>query len=430
MEPISTTSTATTTATTTTATTTTTTTTTTTKHKKMRRRHLVPEIGSIYDILHDHAGTSLFVLPICWTDLHLRLLGCRFVQMPPQKTPIPCTTTSPRRSPKAPPTVVTLGSNLDILVSTDGSKPVMTKNRALKQILSVLFPNHLSRPKAGTELPMRFGRHYYAKALRCQAIWTPVDTSALSFNSATTWTSSRTANQLMASMSVNAPSDAPVLVYVSRSHLNHVRRNCFRVLSGPNRLYNGPVHRLQMLRSRGLIPKNLDEDSYFVAIMIAMAQQYVFDNTVHPTAFTPRDVQVRVLTVSEDDNAFIVYTGTVSAGILSMFHQPHKAPASDAHVKIEHTQVPIWPVLGLKERLGQALGSDLVGDFDGVSMDTYEDELKATPESTTSSPKRRREVLSEVFNASFSEDRDSDCPGDTILGKRRCLEEGRVGVVR
>ncbi|KAI1488722.1 hypothetical protein F5X96DRAFT_680253 [Biscogniauxia mediterranea] len=404
--------------------------TTDSKHKKIRRRHIVPEIGSLYDILHDHAGLSLYVLPICWTDLHMRLLGCRFVQLPPQKTPTPCTTTSPRRSPKAPPTVVTLGSNLDILMSTDGSKPIMTKNRAMKQILSVLFPNHLSRPKAGADLPIHFGRRYYGKAIRCQAIWTQPDPSAMSFNSATTWTSSRTANQLMASMSVNAPNNAPILVYVSRSHLNHVRRNCFRVLSGPNRSYNGPVHRLQMLRSKSLMPKNLDEDSYFVAVMIAMAQQYVHGDINHPAVFTPQDVKVRVLTVSEDDSAFIVYSGTVSAGLLTMFHQPHKAPVGDVGINIEHVQVPIWPVLGLKERLGQALGSDLVGDFDGVPMDTYEDELRPTPESTPPSPKRRREVLTEVFNASFSEDRDSDCPGDTILGKRRCLEEGRVGVVR
>ncbi|KAI1496501.1 hypothetical protein F5X99DRAFT_400284 [Biscogniauxia marginata] len=398
------------------------------KPKRIRRKYLVPELGSLYDILHDHSGTSLYVLPICWTDLHTRLLGCRFVQLPAQKMPTPSTTTSPRRSPRAPPTVVNVGSSLDILVSSDGSKPIMTKNRAMKNILSVLFPNHLSRPKACADIDLRFGPRFYAKAVRCQAVWRHPDTSAMSFDSATTWTSSRAASQLMASMTVNVSSDAPILAYISRSHLNHVRRNCFRILSGPNRSYNGPVHRLQMLRSRGLIPRNLDEDAYFVAVMVAMAQQSVYADMANGIGFAPRDVKVRVLTVSEEENAFIVYTGTIPAATLTMFHQPNKAPRGDTQIKVEYAQVPIWPVLGLKERLGRALGRDVVGDFDGVPMDTYEDELTPVPEST--SPKRRREVLSEVFNASFSEDRESDCSGDMILGKRRCLEEGRVGVVR
>ncbi|RYP64994.1 hypothetical protein DL770_009092 [Monosporascus sp. CRB-9-2] len=232
-------------------------------------------------------------------------------------------------------------------------------------------------------------------------------------------------------MSVNnssATSNAPILAYVSRSQLNHVRRNCFRVLAGPNRIYNGPVHRLQALRSKMLMPKNQDEDQYILAVMIALAQQAAYSEIASSRAtFNPRDLKIRVLSTSEDDDSFIVYTGIVPAAFLRMFHQPEKAPRGDTKIQISYAQVPIWPVLGLKERLGQALGSEVVGDFDALNMETYEDELPPTPE--TPSPKRRREVLTEVFNASFSEDRDSDSPLE-VLGKRRRLEEGRVGVVR
>ncbi|RYP19857.1 hypothetical protein DL765_003111 [Monosporascus sp. GIB2] len=221
--------------------------------------------------------------------------------------------------------------------------------------------------------------------------------------------------------SKDATSDAPILAYVSRSQLNHVRRNCFRVLAGPNRIYNGPVHRLQALRSKMLMPKNQDEDQYILAVMITLAQQAAYSETASSGAtFHPRDLKIRVLSTSEDDDAFIVYTGIVPAAFLRMFHEPEKAPPGDTKIHISYAQVPIWPVLGLKERLGQALGSEVVGDFDALNMETYEDELPPTPE--TPSPKRRREVLTEVFNASFSEDRDSDSPVE-MLGKRRRLEE-------
>ncbi|RYP76997.1 hypothetical protein DL769_003532 [Monosporascus sp. CRB-8-3] len=232
-------------------------------------------------------------------------------------------------------------------------------------------------------------------------------------------------SHLVGSMSVNnssTTSDAPILAYVSRSQLNHVRRNCFRVLAGPNRIYNGPVHRLQALRSKMLMPKNQDEDQYILAVMITLAQQAAYSEITSSRAtFHPRDLKIRVLSTSEEDDSFIVYTGTVPAAFLRMFHEPEKAPRGDTKIQISYAQVPIWPVLGLKERLGQALGSEVVGDFDALNMETYEDELPPTPE--TPSPKRRREVLTEVFNASFSEDRDSDSPVEA-LGKRRRLEKG------
>lgn len=201
-------------------------------------------------------------------------------------------------------------------------------------------------------------------------------------------------------------------------------------MSGPNRSYNGPVHRLQALRSKNLMPDNQDEDQYFVAAIIALAQQAVYaDVQARRTLFIPRDVEVRIITVSEEEECFIVYSAIVPAACVEKFDEPSKAPPSEAKFDIKHTRVPVWPVLGLKERLGHVLGRELVGDFNEHGMDTYEDELTPLPE--TPSPKRRREVLSEVLNASFSEDRDATTPeaGGNIV-KRRRLEEGRVGLVR
>ena len=60
-----------------------------TRRRPCRRRITRAEPGSLYDILHDHAGTSLYVVPICWTDQHTRLLGVRFRARAAVVTPVP-----------------------------------------------------------------------------------------------------------------------------------------------------------------------------------------------------------------------------------------------------------------------------------------------------------------------------------------------------
>lgn len=316
-------------------------------------------------------------------------------------------------------------------MSNETPRNLMTKTRALRVIMATLFPTHLSKPKTFAELDLRFGDRLYARAVRCQILWRHPDAS-MSFDSTTTWAASRSTSQLLASINVNAASDEPVLAYISRSNLDHIRRNCFRIVSGPNRSYNGPVHRLQSLRSKRLMPSNPDEDQYFVAVAIAMAQRSVYPDGLKSNVITYRDVKVRLFTVSEEDEAFIVYTATVPAGLLEMFHEPHQAPRSSTRLQIEYTHVPVWPVLGLKERLGLALGRDIVGEFDELHFETFdEEELVPLPE-PISPQKRRREVLSEVLGVSFTKDTESDDPigVSSRVSKRRCLEEGRVGLVR
>ncbi|KAH8677289.1 hypothetical protein BX600DRAFT_121529 [Xylariales sp. PMI_506] len=398
----------------------------TSEEKRCRRRRqlcTVPQRGSLWDIMHDHQGISLFVLPICWTDLHTRLLGCRFTSLSPQPTQY---LTPPHTYSS---TLYGLERDISTIVSLETPRNILTKTRALRSIMSTLFPTHLSKPKSGAELDLRFGKRLYPKAARVQVLWKHPD-ATMSFDSATTWTSSRSTSQLMASMHVNTGSDAPILAYVSRSNLDHIRRNCFRIIGGPNKSYNWPVHRLQSLRSKNLIPSNPDEDPYFLAVIIALAQQAVYTDVSKSNIISPRTVKVRILTTAEEDEAFIVYTATVPAAFLMMFHEPDKAPAGDAEIKVDYTQVPLRPVLGLKERLGDVLGREVVGDFDPLNIDTFPDneEDEDILNVTETTPKRRRDVLSEVFNASFSEDRESSS-GD-IIRKRRCLEEGRVGVVR
>ena len=149
----------------------------------LRRKHIAPEVGSLYDILHDHHHTSLYIQPICWTDLHTQVLGCQFPQLPPQNTPTPQSHPS-RRVP--PPTVNKVMGELNKLMSNDRSPAAMTQTRAIKEILSTLFPAHLSKAKTTADFGIRFGNRCYLRQVRCQAIWKRPDFPSVSFDSATT----------------------------------------------------------------------------------------------------------------------------------------------------------------------------------------------------------------------------------------------------
>ncbi|KAI0975018.1 hypothetical protein F4678DRAFT_470299 [Xylaria arbuscula] len=402
--------------------------------RRRRRRHMLisPQPGSLYDIMHDHAGLQLHVRPLGWTDLHAKLLGCRFVQLPPHDTPTPpssLSSSSPSFSsspslspPQTPPAVSSIGKTLDLLMSPDKAEP--PKTRALRHLLAEFYPKTLLYPLEQMSMVLRVGSRCYAQAVRCQLLFSPIypNNNLASFDSTTTtWASaSNTASTII---------EPSMMAYVSRSRLDHNRRTCFNVLGGPKGTFNEPVHRLQVLRIKHILPKDPNEDSYFLAVMLAMAQQSVYPDVRSNAGFVPRDVKVHLLTIAEDENVFIVYTATVPSAVLSMFHDPSKSPKGNSEIKVEYTQVPAWPVLGLKERLAKALSSEIVGDSDPTIMDTSEDDAVETKQPTTisdppspcksNSNKRKRGVFSEVLNTSFSEDREPDRPKGTTDKKRR-----------
>jgi hypothetical protein len=148
---------------------------------------------------------------------------------------------------------------------------------------------------------------------------------------------------------------------------------------------------------------------------------------------------MRILTHDTETSEFLVYTGHVMAKFLDRFYDPSSAfydeDGTVAGMKVEFTRVPIWPILGLRERLGKALGEDIVGSFDSNHMETWEDDSSGS-ESRSTEPgarganiKRKRGTPPAIFNGSLEEESDEDQPG--MGDKKRCLsEEGnRVGVV-
>ncbi|KAI1373848.1 hypothetical protein F4677DRAFT_190599 [Hypoxylon crocopeplum] len=434
------------------------------RRKRLRRitkchKIISPEVGSLYDLLHDYASISLYLPPVAWTDFHKQVLGCRFVQLPPQNIPTP-SSSSPRIAPpiRTPQTVISIGRDVSYLME---GLNAYTRLQAMKSVIDTLYPSSLWSTPA--RLTMRCGKDQLSGAVRCQAMWKKRK-EGLETASISSFSSSEDST-------VEAPYDTPVLAYLDLGNLDDARGKCYRIPHCPNGSPNFPIYRLHMTRSRKLIPKNPDEDQYILATMLAMAQQHVYGSMFSGRGFAPKDVQVRVMTTSSKDESFIVYSSVVPAAFLSMFHEPHKAPRGDARVIIEYQHVPVWPVLGFKERLGRALGKDIVGEeFDETHMESFESQTPSNAEGgsyslkeemddvfktfgkgdamtpkelfAASSPKRKREILSEVLNASFSEDRDvpdvpdvpnvpnvPDFPSE-LLAKRRCFEEGRVGVVQ
>ncbi|KAI0407776.1 hypothetical protein F4802DRAFT_551222 [Xylaria palmicola] len=409
-----------------------------TKRRKLHRMLKRPEIGSLYDILHDHVGTSLFLRPIFWTDLHSRLLGCRFVQLPSPKTrpPLsfstPDSSPSPHRTRKPSRTFRRIEKNIGALMSHSvprSFRDTRDKDNAMVDLLSLLYPGRLSCPSLCTDLNMRFGHSLYRSAVYCQLLWYPLCSSSpvVSFDSATTRIASEPASHTASySMAASAPSDGPVLAYISRFHINCLRRQGLYAVKAPPGVWNIPVVRMQALRGKRLLPKNEDEDAHFLGVMIAMAQQSVYANLNAGTGFTARDVEVRLLTEAVEDETLLVYRATIPAATLAMLHRPHVAPTRHPEIQVEHVRVPLWPVIGLKERLGKVLGSDIVGDIDDTHIETFDDEESKT--SRELNRKRRRDALSEVWNMSFCEDPEPDSP-KLFLGKKRRMEDDEVGVV-
>lgn len=391
--------------------------------------------------MHDHSGESLFIIPICWSDAHATLLGANFIDRDPVRKPVPDFTSVSSRYPPRPSKIATeLSEDLTTIL---GSKSSPFNSQSIKQVMRTLFPATLSKPKSDVDLELRFGQMVLRRAVRVAVLWKHPDGADCSFDSAATKLTSSYGRipgggcvpcdsqySDWSASSSQPPPNRPLLAFVNRTHLASVRRNLYRVMPGPldGDQQNTPVTNLQVLRSKRLVPKKSDHDSYLVAVMLAIAQLQCYpprskqssrfssqrssQNSASRTETMPtnpgfRDVPVRILCHDSDTAEFVVYNAVVTADFLRRFCEPTKAPAADAPfnggMKVDVTRVPIWPVLGLKERLARALGPEVTGEelskiIDG-DIETWESEQERKVR--LSSLKRRREALPGGFNTSF-----------------------------
>ncbi|POR34391.1 Uncharacterized protein TPAR_05416 [Tolypocladium paradoxum] len=420
------------------------------RRRRRNTRMSRPSRGSLYDILHEHAGTSLFVRPVCWTDLHARLLGACFHELAPCDTPLPtCIAGSPpsRGHMRPSRTITTLSDSLTEILLPTALHPVLC-SKAVKTILSTLWPAPFDRPQLLPELHIFFGDRVYRDAVRTQVMWNyPPDGGSSSQNSFISISTRPADSYPLATPAGHNPANLPMMCYIAKNQLASMRQTIFRVAPAPGRGWNEPVMRLQQARSRGLMPANADHDVQFVAIFLAMAQRHFYatpapscrrDSQWSPSRGEPprpefQDLTLRILTHDNDTAEFIVYTGHVTAKFLERFHEPLKNPCGEdgeiPGINIEYTRVPIWPILGLRERLGRAVGEEIVGPFEPADMETWEYDGMEGGEAQNSS-KRKLAVLSEVFNGNFDEETEDEEEAEHLGAKKRCLGEASpVGVV-
>lgn len=338
-------------------------------------------------------------------------------------------------------TIKTLSDTLTDILSHKIAHPVVLSN-AMRTIMSTLWPNSFRRSLLVPELHLYFGDRVYREVVRTQIMWNYPGNSCLgsqsSFNTSqsTQLPDSQSLSQSQLSNRRHTMTGQPMVCYMGKAQLASIRRNMFRIVSGPNGLYNEPVYRLQQLRSKKIEPENPDEDSHIAGIMLAMAQKHFYSNprvlAVFRRGISPakdakpfHDLKMRLITHDTEREEFIVYTGHVTATFLERFRRPHRAPKptdsdEDIGLKIDYVRVPIWPILGLRERLGKALGEDIVGQFDPEAMETWEDDVVEGPPS--SGGKRKRTALGEVINRSFEESEDDQ--SSPIRGKKQCIRQG------
>jgi hypothetical protein len=366
--------------------------------------------NSLYDIMHKHAGTSLFVRPIRWTGQHLELLNIRFKKFPPCDTPVPMMVGGPPSQGhlQPSPAIQTLSDSLSKLLAPPSSQSVQN-SILVKAIMLQLWPKVFQSSSMRPEMDLHFGAKIYGAAVSAPLIWC--------FPILATPTSPHTSR---GTTTKPYPTSLPMMCYIGKRHLESVRQRLFRVNPGPKGIANRPVKRLPILRLKKLSPPNREEDPYLAGIFLAMAQRHFLMSGETSKELRFQDVKLRILMDDVDKSAFVVYTATVTREFLERFHDPSSMPGGSnvglgelPGMKIEYTDVPFWPILGLRERMGQALGQDIVGSFDPDMMETWVDGEEPVRANETN--KRKRGAIDEVVDVTLELDKSEE----TVVSKKR-----------
>ncbi|PCD24138.1 hypothetical protein FGRA07_11414 [Fusarium graminearum] len=359
---------------------------------------------SLYCILRENPGKALFELPARWTDEQAEFLGTRWEKLPACVTPrrTVASGTAPSQGHLNPSkTISTLCDGLTEILQPDPELSVSSSNPkevAVKKVFETLWPKAFDEPHGPCELHLYFGRHAYLKAVKVNVLWDLArgeeKSCCSSPTSASTQFAARSSISTQPLPKYNPPT-RPAIAYIDKGELTSARNKVFRIGNGPNGSPNEPALGLQKIMSGKLLPSKTDHDAYLVGVFLGMAQTHFYPpppdtnkRELRMRGIMPdpgfHDLKLRIITHDNKTSEFIVYTGYVTRQFLQKFHDPFTAPcdsgsAASSGIKIEYTKVPVWPVLGLRERLGKALGHEVVGIFDPNLMETWEGDPKKEP---------------------------------------------------
>ncbi|OAA41280.1 hypothetical protein NOR_05358 [Metarhizium rileyi] len=397
-----------------------------------------PGRNSLYDIVRRNPNIKLFVRPILWTDLHSKLLGAQFHELPPCNFPLP------QNIPGSPPSkghlhpsraIRTLSSALTHIVESTGEDAFESAN-AITTVLSTLWPAAFCQPRILSPMPFFIGDRAYYDPVCTDVTWHYPDKNVPSLetspeSSCMSITTQPADSYDLFSSSASAPHDPaglPMMCYVGKNQLAVRRKSLFRISPRLADYPNESLQRLMQLQLKTILPANSDHDAHLVAIFLAMAQPHFYRLSLSSMLNFPsirrgmlrrpgfEEIKLRILTHDSETGEFIVYTGHITSKFLERFYDPFTAPSSEEGedgvqgIKIDYSRVPIWPILGLRERLGLGLGEEIVGPFDPSEMETWEHDPE-DPELTGA--KRKREFSSDVlngglFDGSFGKETDND----------------------
>ncbi|VTT78653.1 unnamed protein product [Fusarium fujikuroi] len=387
--------------------------------RKEPQRIYRPETNSLYDIFQQYAGTPLFLRLIYWSDLHAQLLGARWEELPSCKTPLPSADpgTAPSQGHLSPSnTIIRLSNALTQILLPDPLHFILSSD-AVKSVLETLWPTPFNKTQDQPKIHLYFGGFVYHDAVHAQLMWNypseDAKSSKSSFESLSTETA-ESSNISKQSSPKYSPANLPMICYIGKTQLASIRNDLFAPLLDLDEQITNPWLASRSCGLKYFYPAPSDENKAKHRSRISSLQGIPPSPNFH-------DMKLKIMTHDIDTSEFIVYTGYITKEFLEKFHNPFKAPANDddamvSGLKIEYTRVPIWPILGLRERLGKALGQEIVGTFDPDKMETWEED----PEKPRSEKRERASSLSP------SEDTEEE---PEIISKKRCLSEGTpVGV--
>lgn len=280
----------------------------------------LPQLLSLNDLLRRHCRDRLYVPPLHWTAQHIQLLRCRFVPHP--HTPQPTSSTQARLTP----------SN-ENEQSGEVSKhpPKQADIRLQRSIWRLARDNDL--------LHKQWGLEHLLKALSNDRVVTSLP------DYLNLYYAGRPVARLPCHVFSHVIDDIPIpfLAYV-----DHIEVARFRENSIPTPRCNLPVWNIRKAKLARLQPTNIDQDPYFVGILIALAQAWRHSCSDDTARQSPHTVHLLV-TNCKDIGFLKLYTAIVTPAFLRKFDQP--SVFLDSSLIIQCAHIPSKPVSYIKHEI-------------------------------------------------------------------------------
>ncbi|WQF90387.1 hypothetical protein CDEST_15401 [Colletotrichum destructivum] len=317
-----------------------------------------PDEGSLRDLIVKNPRLRLFVKPKCWTHFHLDYLGVRFNDLTPCDNPAP-PTSSQDTSPSY--HRVPTKSALDLsnaLTNMLGGETEEQRTKWIRTAMSQLYRGQLSCSKT-TGLHHYFGHRAYLNSCQAQVIWeaTPSRSHCITSRESTPARTAGTSGVFTRPKAGRViTSSQPILAYVDTRAVDAARRNTSRV-----ERHHTSVQELNEQCCKTYAPLNALQGPFLAGVILALAQRPFYDEPMPPATKSHNSITISSL-------------GVVTEALLRKFYHPTENPQPTGEadgMRIEYTRVPIWPILGLEERLGKALGRDITWNFSKDNMKTW-----------------------------------------------------------